>query len=158
MSSITLATPSDNELSISRSFDAPRARVFAAISTPDTIRRWLNGPPGWTMTECAIEPRAGTAYRFAWRNGEDGPTMGLGGTITEAIVPQKLVATEKFDEPWYPGEALVSQTLSESDGRTTLTITIRYPGKEVRDGVMGSGMTTGMEMNYDRLAALLAAG
>lgn len=157
MSTITLSTPSDNELAISRTFDAPRAKVFAAISTPDTIKRWLNGPPGWTMTDCTIEPKAGTAYRFAWRNGENGRTMGLGGTITEAVEPQKLVATEKFDEPWYPGEALISQSLAESGGKTTLTITIRYPNKEVRDGVMGSGMTTGMEMNYDRLAALLAA-
>ena len=78
-------------------------------------------------------------------------------TITEAVVPEKLVATEKFDQPWYPGEALVSQSLSEAGGKTTLTITIRYPSKDVRDGVMNSGMTTGMQMNYDRLAALLAA-
>jgi uncharacterized protein YndB with AHSA1/START domain len=155
--SLTLTTPSDNELAISRSFDAPRAKVFAAITTPDSIKRWLNGPPGWTMTDCALEPKAGTAYRFAWRNGENGPTMGLGGTVTEAVVPEKIVATEKFDQPWYPGEALVSQTLSEAGGRTTLTITIRYPSKDVRDGVMNSGMTTGMQMNYDRLAALLAA-
>jgi uncharacterized protein YndB with AHSA1/START domain len=156
MSNLTLATPSDNELAISRSFDAPRAKVFAAISTPDTIKRWLNGPPGWTMTDCVIEPKAGTAYRFAWRNGEGGPSMGLGGTITEAVVPERLVATEKFDEPWYPGEALVAQSLAESGGKTTLTITIRYPNKDVRDGVMNSGMTTGMAMNYDRLAVLLA--
>jgi len=156
MSSITLSTPSDNELAISRSFDAPRAKVYAAISTPESIKSWLQGPPGWTMTECAIEPKAGTPYRFAWRNGADGTSMGLGGTITEAVVPEKLVATEKFDQPWYPGEALVSQSLSEAGGKTTLTITIRYPSKDVRDGVMNSGMTTGMQMNYDRLAALLA--
>ena len=154
--SLILTTPSDTELAISRTFDAPRAKVFAAITTPDTIKRWLNGPPGWIMTDCLIEPKAGTAYRFAWRNGEDGPGMGLGGTITEAVVPEKIVATEKFDQPWYPGEALVSQTLAESAGKTTLTITIRYPSKDVRDGVMNSGMTTGMQMNYDRLAALLA--
>lgn len=153
--SLALSTPSDTELAISRTFDAPRARVFAAISTPDSIKRWLNGPPGWTMTDCTIEPRAGSAYRFAWRNGESGLTMGLGGTITEAVVPEKLVATEKFDQPWYPGEALVSQALSEAGGKTTLTITIRYPNKDVRDGVMNSGMTTGMQMNYDRLASLV---
>jgi len=157
MSTITLSTPSDNELAISRGFDAPRAKVFAAISTPDSIKRWLQGPPGWTMTECTIEPKAGTPYRFAWRNGADGTGIGLGGTITEAVVPERLVATEKFDQPWYPGEALVSQTLSEAAGKTTLTITIRYPSKDVRDGVMNSGMTTGMQMNYDRLAALVEA-
>ena len=155
--SITLSTPSDNELAISRAFDAPRAKVFAAISTPESIKSWLQGPPGWTMTECAIESKSGTPYRFAWRNGADGTSMGLGGTITEAVVPEKLVATEKFDQPWYPGEALVSQSLSEAAGKTTLTITIRYPSKDVRDGVMNSGMTTGMQMNYDRLAVLLAA-
>jgi uncharacterized protein YndB with AHSA1/START domain len=151
-----ITTPSDTELSIQRTFDAPRAKVFAAITTPDTIRRWLSGPPGWTMTECVLEPKAGTAYRFAWRNGENGPTMGLGGTVTEAVVPEKLVATEKFDQPWYPGEAQISQRLTEADGKTTLTITMRYPAKDVRDGVLNSGMTTGMQMNYDRLAALLA--
>jgi uncharacterized protein YndB with AHSA1/START domain len=151
-----ITTPSDTELSIQRTFDAPRAKVFAAITTPETIRRWLSGPPGWTMTECVLEPKAGSAYRFAWRNGENGPTMGLGGTVTEAVVPEKLVATEKFDQPWYPGEAQISQRLTEADGKTTLTITMRYPAKDVRDGVLNSGMTTGMQMNYDRLAALLA--
>jgi uncharacterized protein YndB with AHSA1/START domain len=154
---MNISTPSDTELSIQRTFDAPRAKVFAAITTPETIRHWLSGPPGWTMTECALEPKAGTAYRFAWRNGDNGPTMGLGGTVTEAVVPERLVATEKFDESWYPGEARISQSLSEADGKTTLTITMRYPAKDVRDGVLNSGMTTGMQMNYDRLAALLAA-
>ena len=97
MRDITLSMPSDNELAISRVFDAPRERVFAATSTPETIRRWLLGPPGWDMSECAIEAKAGTPYRFAWRNSGNGAAIGLGGTITEAVAPERLVATERFD-------------------------------------------------------------
>lgn len=155
MDNLTITTPSENELAVSRSFDAPRARVFASITTPDIVKRWLLGPPRWTMTVCRIEAEAGTPYRFEWRN-EDGTTMGLGGTILEAVAPERLVASEKFDQPWYPGEAQVSQTLVEANGKTHFTITIRYPSKDVRDGALNSGMSTGMEASYDRLAALLA--
>lgn len=155
MANLTVTTPSDTELAVSRIFDAPRARVFAAITTPDILKRWLLGPPRWTMTVCQIEPRAGTPYRFEWRNA-DGTTMGMGGTILEAVAPERLVATETFDQPWYPGEAQVSQTLAEVDGQTHFTITIRYPSKDACAGVLNSGMSTGMEASYDRLAALLA--
>ena len=150
MGNFTITTPSDTELAISPGFNPPRARVFAAITTPDILKRWLPGPPRWTMTVCQIEPKAGSPYRFEWRNA-DGTTIGMGGKILEAVAPERLVATETFDQPSQPGEAQVSQTLVEVDGQTKFTITVRYADKDVRDGVQNSGM----EASYDRLAALL---
>lgn len=149
------ALPSERELSLSREFDAPRARVFDALTTPELLRRWCGVIGGWYWTECDIQPVAGTPYRFAWRDNR-GADMGLRGTILEATRPERLVATERFDEAWYPGEATVGWMLSERDGRTTLTVTIRYETREARDGVLNSGMPQGMAASYDMLAELLA--
>ena len=70
---------------------------------------------------------------------------------------ERMSATEKFDQSWYPGEALVSQSLAEKAGRTTITITLRYESREARDMVLESGATGGIELSYDRLAGILAA-
>jgi hypothetical protein len=73
------------------------------------------------------------------------------------VAPERLVATEHFDTPWYPGEALVSQTLAERGGKTTLSMTIRYDSRETRDMVLKTPMANGMEMGYGRLDELLAS-
>jgi uncharacterized protein YndB with AHSA1/START domain len=83
--------------------------------------------------------------------------MGMGGVIREVVPNQRLSATERFDQSWYPGEGEVSQDLTERDGKTTLTTTLRYESKEARDAVVKSGATSGMEMGYARLDELLAA-
>src|SRR5215469_1531310 len=106
---LTVAALGDREIAITREFDAPRNLVFEALTTAELLRRWLLGPPGWTMTECEIDPRVGGAYRYVWRH-DSGQTMGMRGVCKEAVPPERLVATEHFDTPWYPGEALVSQT------------------------------------------------
>ena len=153
---LTVTTQGDREVQVTRTFDAPRHLVFEALTTPALLRRWLLGPPGWTMTECEMDPKPGGAYRYAWRH-TDGQTMGMRGVCTEVVPPQRLVATEHFDEPWYPGEALVSQTLAERDGRTTLTMIIRYDSRETRDMVLKTPMATGMAAGYDRLDELLGS-
>jgi uncharacterized protein YndB with AHSA1/START domain len=154
---LTVSTHGDREVEVTRVFDAPRHLVYEALTTPALLKRWLLGPPGWTMTECEIEPKIGGAYRYAWRH-TDGQTMGMRGICTEVVPPERLVATEHFDQPWYPGEALVSQTLVESDGRTTLTMIIRYDSRETRDMVLKTPMASGMAAGYDRLEELLASG
>src|SRR5207245_10725920 len=83
--------------------------------------------------------------------------MGMGGTYREVRAPERLVTTEKFDEAWYPGEALNTLVLVEQGGRTTLTQTMRYESREARDAVLKSGMESGVKASYDCLADLLAS-
>ena len=152
---LKVTTPSDREIALSRVFDAPRRLVFEAVTKPEHIKRWLTGPPGWTMSVCEVDARVGGAYRYAWTH-VDGSRMGMGGVFREIVPPERIVATELFDEAWYPGQALVTTTLVEQDGTTTLTMTVRYESKEARDGVLEGPMATGVSYGYDNLAALLA--
>lgn len=154
--SLKVTTPSDREIVMTRSFDAPRKLVWEALTTPALLKRWLGGMPGWTWTVCEFDARVGGAYRYEWRK-DDGTVMGLGGTLRDFVAPERMAATEKFDQSWYPGEALVSQVLTEQGGKTTITMTLRYESKEARDTVVKSGATSGMEMGYARLDELLAA-
>jgi uncharacterized protein YndB with AHSA1/START domain len=82
--------------------------------------------------------------------------MGIGGVFREIVRPERLVATEKFDESWYPGEAVSTLILTEVSGWTQLTQTVRYESREARDTALKSGMDKGMEFGFSRLAELLA--
>jgi uncharacterized protein YndB with AHSA1/START domain len=141
---------------MTRRFDAPRHLVFDALTKPELLRRWLLGPPGWAMVVCEVELRIGGSYRYVWRHETDGTQMGMGGVYREVAPPERLVTTEAFDEPWYPGEALLTSTLDEREGQTSLTIIIRYESRAARDAVLESSMEHGASASYDRLADLLA--
>lgn len=156
MESFKLATRGDREIVMTRDFDAPRRMVFGALTKPELVKQWLLGPPGWTMPVCEIDPRVGGAYRFQWR-GPDGTEMGTRGVCREIVPPERFVTTERFDDPWYPGEALVTYVLDERSGITTLTLTVLYESREARDGVLKSGMEKGVAMSYDRLEQLLTS-
>jgi len=149
-----VTTPTDTDIVVTRVFDAPRALVFDAFTKPELIKRWLTGPPGWTMPLCEMDARVGGAYRFVWR-GPDGMEMGMGGVIREIVSPERIVATERFDQSWYPGEAIDTSVFTEKGGKTTLTLTIRYQSREARDTALKSGMESGMAAGYDRLDELL---
>jgi uncharacterized protein YndB with AHSA1/START domain len=146
----------DREIVITRAFDAPRQFVWDAHTKPELVRRWLLGPPGWTMPVCEIDLRVGGTYRYVWRN-QDGTEMGMGGVFREIAPPERLVATEKFDQSWYPGEALDTSVFTEKGGKTTVTLTVLYESREARDGVLKSPMEEGMVAGYDRLEELLAS-
>jgi uncharacterized protein YndB with AHSA1/START domain len=151
-----VTTPTDREIAMTRVFNAPRHLVFGALSKPELVKQWLLGPPGWTMPVCEIDLRVGGAYRFQWR-GPDGTEMGTRGVFREIASPERFVATERFDDPWYPGESLVTYVLTEQAGKTTLTLTVLYESREARDAVLKSGMEKGVAMSYDRLEQLLAS-
>jgi uncharacterized protein YndB with AHSA1/START domain len=151
---LQVTTPTDREISMTRVFNAPRHLVFDALTKPELVSQWLIGPPGWSMPVCEIDPRVGGAYRFQWR-GPNGEVMGTRGVCREIRPPERFVATERFDDPWYPGESLVTYVLVEQEGVTTLTLTVRYESREARDGVLRTPMEKGVAMSYDRLAELL---
>jgi len=102
-----------------------------------------------------IDLKVGGAYRYIWRYTAKGTEMGLHGVFREIAPPGRLVHTEQFDQPWYPGEALVTYALIEQGGRTTLTCTILYDSRETRDTVLKSGMERGVAASYDRLDEIL---
>ncbi len=152
---LAIVARGDREIVITRTFDSPRALVFEAFTKPDLLKKWFYGPDGWEMPHCAVDLRPGGAYRYEWRNTQDGSTMGVGGTYVEVTPPTRFVATQRFDEPWYPGECQVTQEFAEAGGRTTLTMTLRYESREGRDLVLQSPMEGGLALGYDRVAALL---
>ncbi len=145
----------DREIVVTRVFDAPRRLVFDAYTQPELLKKWLLGPDGWSMPVCEIDLRAGGKYRYVWRNDSNGREMGMGGVYREVVAPERIVATEVFDEAWYPGEAVDTIVLTERDGKTTLTQTILYNSSETRDAVLKSPMQYGMAMSYDRLEQFL---
>jgi len=151
MSTLKVTTPSDREIALTREFNAPRQLVWDAHTKPELVKKWLLGPPGWSMPVCKIDLRVGGTYRFEWRNDADGTTMAMGGTYKEVKPIERIVQTEKFDDPWYEGEAVSTFTLREQGIKTILTTTVRYASKAVRDSVIKSGMTTGVEQSFDRL-------
>ena len=147
----------DREIVVVRVFAAPRRLVFDAYTQPELVRKWLLGPNGWSMPVCEIDLRAGGKYRYVWRNDSNGREMGMGGVYREVVAVERIIATEVFDEAWYPGEAVNTIALVELDGKTTLTQTILYNSRETRDAVLKSPMQDGMAMSYDRLEKFLAA-
>jgi uncharacterized protein YndB with AHSA1/START domain len=153
--SLTVTTPSDTEIVHRREFAAPRALVFDALTRPELLTRWY-GADGWDLVVCRVDLRPGGAWRFVWQ-GPDGAGMAAGGVYREVRPPERLAYTEAFDDHWYPGESLVTTVLTERHGRTTLTNTLRYPSREVRDLVLESPMARGVAEGFDRLARLLAA-
>jgi uncharacterized protein YndB with AHSA1/START domain len=146
----------DREIVMTRVFHAPRRLVFEAMTKPELVKKWLLGPPGWTMPVCEIDLRVGGSYRYVWRH-SDGNEMGMGGVYREVMAPERVVATEKFDQAWYPGEAVGTLLLSEQEGKTTVTQTVLYQSREARDGILKSGMESGVAASYDRLEEVLAS-
>lgn len=155
-SALKVTTPTEREIVMTRVFDAPRGLVFDALTKPELVKRWLLGPPGWTMPVCEIDLRVGGRYRYVWRKAGV-PDMGMGGVYREIVRPERIVTTELFDEDWTGGETLVTTVLVEQRGKTTLTITVRYSSREARDGALKTGMEEGVAASYDRLAELLAS-
>jgi uncharacterized protein YndB with AHSA1/START domain len=156
MGRLVISTPSDRELTMTRSFNAPRDLVFAAWTKPELLRRWLGFHNGWSLAVCEIDLRVGGRYRYVW-HGPDRMEMGMGGTYVEVVAPERLVATERFDDAWYPGEGVGTLVLTEEAGRTTLTHTLLYESREARDAVLQSPMEQGVAAGYDQLDRVLAA-
>ena len=153
---LELTAPTDREIVMTRTFDAPRELVFEAWTRPDLVKRWLYGPEEWKLAVCDIDLKVGGALRFVWRH-TDGRTMGMSGVYREIAPPERLVFTELFDEDWTGGETVVTMVFTERAGKTTMTQTVLYSSRAARDAVLKSGMERGMVQSYDRLAELLAS-
>ena len=151
---IRVENAGDRELLITRAFNAPRASVFRALTTPALVKRWLLGPGGWTMPVCEIDLTPGGAFRYVWRR--DREEMGVSGTFREIVPPERIVHTEVFNDDWTGGGSLVTTMLDEMNGRTTMSMTIHYASPDSRAIALASGMLEGMTVTYERLDAMLA--
>ncbi|HQV51051.1 MAG: SRPBCC family protein [Flavobacteriales bacterium] len=152
---VQFSSMGDREIVITRSFNAPRALVFDAMSKAEMMKQWFHGAPGWTLSTCEIDLRVGGRYRWVWTN-DAGDEMGMGGEYKEVKRPERIVSTEKFDQAWYPGEAVSTLELSDQGKQTLMTLTVQYESKAARDGVLAVPMESEMEFGYQRLDHYLA--
>jgi uncharacterized protein YndB with AHSA1/START domain len=155
---LQISTPTDTTIVLTRTFNAPARLVWAAMLTPDKMRRWMLPPPGWTMTVCECEPRLGGALKLAWKNEEADPVMTLQGVFTEVVPHKRIVHTETMalGSGQTIGQLVEAHEFAEQGGITTMRITQTYDSKDARDGAIASGMDQGMEAGYKQLDALLA--
>jgi uncharacterized protein YndB with AHSA1/START domain len=151
-SALTVTTPTEREIVMTRVFDAPRRLVFEAWTHPEHVPNWMLGPAGWTMPVCQIDLRPGGAWHFVWRR-SDGTEMGMQGVYREVVPPERLVNTERWGGDW--PETINTLLLAEEDGKTTASLTILYPSKEARDAALKTGMMEGVSESFARLAELL---
>jgi uncharacterized protein YndB with AHSA1/START domain len=148
--------PSDREVRVTRTFNAPRQLVWDAHTNPELVPRW-QGYDDWDMPVCEMDVRVGGKYRWQWKRREDGQQFGFFGTYLEVDAPSRITHEEYYD-PGNVGFAMpvgdpciVSLELSERDGVTTLVCNMTFASKEARDGAVSTGMTDGMEYSYTRL-------
>src|SRR6185312_10750570 len=120
---------------------------------PALIKRWLLGPPGWTMPVCEVDLRIGGKYRYEW-HGPGGFVMGLSGVYRDITAPERLSDTQAFDDNWTQGPADTTLLFFENDGGTRLELTIRYASETARDFALSTPMMEGMEAGYARLETL----
>lgn len=147
-----VSTPSDREIVAERIFDAPRERVFAAYTDPKLIPEWW-GPRGVTTSIDKMDVRPGGEWRFVCRDPE-GETA-FRGAYREISPPERI--SESFEWEGMLGHVLVESAAFEDLGeRTKVTTTLLFHATEERDGMLSSGMESGMSESHDRLAELLA--
>lgn len=140
--------PAEDQILITREFDAPRRHVFRAWTTPELVRRWWSGLRGET-TIAEIDLRVGGAWRYVMV-AEGGFEVAFHGEYREIVPDDRLVYTEVY-EAMPEGEAVNTLTFTEAAGRTTLTILMRLPDRQTRDVVIESGMEAGMQESMDLL-------
>jgi uncharacterized protein YndB with AHSA1/START domain len=152
---LSVTTPSDREIVLTRTFNAPRKLVWDAVTRPEHVQRWY-GCAALTFTTCEIDLRVGGSYRYTMR-ASDGVEHTMTGIYREIAAPERIVHTERYETTGFTSPyALVTMTLTEQGGRTKLQSVILHADKESRDGHLNSGMENGARETFDRLEALLA--
>jgi uncharacterized protein YndB with AHSA1/START domain len=151
-----LTLPTDTQILITREFDAPKHLVYKAASTPELIERWWTAKRG-TMKVCEVDLRIGGKWRYVM-DADGGFEVAFHGEYKEIVPNERIVSTETFEGAFPEGHefspedyVLNTLTLTEVDGRTTLTLLSECGTQEVRDTIISSGMEAGMQDAYDLL-------
>ena len=140
--------PTDEQILITREFDAPKHLVYKAFTTPDLVKRWWSGQRG-EVTSIEIDLRVGGAWRYVMV-ANDGFEVAFHGEYREIVPNERIVSTEVY-EAVPDAEALDTTTFAEVDGRTLLTILVQHTSKEHRDAHIESGMEAGLQEAMDLL-------
>jgi uncharacterized protein YndB with AHSA1/START domain len=147
----------DRELVVTRTFNAPAHIVFDAWTKPELLKRWWAPKSfGVSLFECESELRVGGTYRYAFGRDPKNPEV-FSGRYVEVDPPSRLVLTQVYERMSDAGEAVVTATFEESQGRTRLTLHQLFPSKEALEGALASGMEPGMRVTLDQLDALVAS-
>lgn len=146
----------DTQVRISRVIRGSVEQVWRAHHEPKLMQRWLLGPDGWTMPVCEVATKVGQRYRFEWALADGSQRFGFTGELLESAAPYRAVTSEQMIGMEGPGTRN-ELTLSALPTGTLLSLLITYPNKELRDMILGTGMTTGMETSYARLERELQA-
>jgi uncharacterized protein YndB with AHSA1/START domain len=147
----TVELPTDEQILITREFDAPKHLVFKAYTTPELVKRWWSGQRG-EVTSAEIDLRVGGKWRFVMVSSE-GFEVAFHGEYQEIVPDERLVSTEIYEIP-EQGDSpptVNTATFTEADGRTTLEVLVQCPTKELRDRIIDSGMEGGMQESFDAL-------
>jgi uncharacterized protein YndB with AHSA1/START domain len=152
--SAAVTLPTDEQILITREFDAPKELVFKAFTTPDLVKRWWHANRG-EMTIAEIDLRVGGKWRYV-SVADGGIEVGFHGEYREIVPNERIVSTETYEGlpegvPEEQGTTVNTATFTETDGRTTLTILVQAPSKETRDAMIESGMEAGMQDALDLL-------
>ena len=144
----TVTLPEAEQILITREFDAPRHLVYEALTTPELVRRWWHAKRG-EVTVCEIDLRVGGQWRYVMIT-PVGFEVAFHGEYREIVPGERIVSTEIY-EGMPDAEALNTVTLTEVDGRTTMTVLVEHLSREHRDAHIESGMEAGMQDAYDLL-------
>jgi uncharacterized protein YndB with AHSA1/START domain len=144
----TVTLPTDEQILITREFDAPKHLVYKAWTTPELVKRWWSAKRG-EVTIAEIDLRVGGTWRYVMV-ADGGFEVGFHGEYREIVPNERIVSTEVY-EGMPDAEAVNTLTLTEVDGRTTLTILVQHSSKEHRDAHIDSGMEAGMQDALDLL-------
>ncbi|MCC6773289.1 MAG: SRPBCC domain-containing protein [Gemmatimonadaceae bacterium] len=147
---------SDTQVRVSRVIRGSVADVWRAHHEPALMKRWLLGPDGWTMPVCEVATKVGESYRYEWESADGAQRFGFEGELLELSAPYRAVTTERMVGMEGPGTHN-EMTLVQTREGTLLNLVITYPSRELRDMVLGTGMTGGMEASYARLERELLA-
>jgi uncharacterized protein YndB with AHSA1/START domain len=140
----------DTQVRISRVIRGDVEQVWRAHHDAGLLKRWLLGPDGWTMPVCEVAAHVGDRFRYEWEAADGSQRFGFEGELLESEPPRRAVTTERMIGVEGPG-TVNDLTLTPVGGGTLLSLVITYPSAEVRDMVLGTGMTEGMEQSYVRL-------
>lgn len=157
-----VSTPDDTSVVIKRSFAAPVPLVWRAYTEGELLKRWCQGPPGWSMPVCEMDSRTGGTYQWRWKDDSSGTEFGFQGRFLDVVEHRRIEHTQVYDagnlgipmggKPW-----IVTVEFQDAGESTHVTTTITFASKEDRDSSMESGMTDGMEMNYQQLERTLTS-
>ncbi|TSE00727.1 ATPase [Skermania sp. ID1734] len=153
--SAVVELPSETDIRVTRAFDAAAESVFAALTTPELVKRWW-GSEKMSWKVCDIDLRAGGTWRFVVRYRL--LKIAFHGAYTEVDAPRRLVQTEAIEGAPEAATGLTTIELDEADGVTTMTVLSQYRSREIRDRMIGQGNNDGLQTSYNRLEDVLRAG